>query len=242
MASMSATSRMAASRFICRSKRTMRRPAPTMDGFIPAARSGSGPWAATQKREPARSIVFAAANCVGSMPALPSRTRSAFRPMAPRPISPIAARAILYRVAIDPANALPTGDPETLYDTSGGVGGLDGAVVDAEGLIWNARWGGSCIDVYTPGGRSGSHHQGSGEAAELPGLCRPEFRPRCWSPRPGRAWTSMPGLPIRTTAKPSFSTSAHGGGRNLASGSVRHDGPLHNRRMSAACTCGTTTL
>jgi sugar lactone lactonase len=60
--------------------------------------------------------------------------------------------AILHRVAVDPANAMPTGDPETLYDHRGGAGGLDGAVVDAEGLIWNARWGGSCIDVYTPEG------------------------------------------------------------------------------------------
>jgi sugar lactone lactonase YvrE len=61
---------------------------------------------------------------------------------------------ILYRVAIDPANALPAGDPAPLFDHRGGTGGLDGAVVDAEGLIWNARWGGSCIDVYTPeGGR-----------------------------------------------------------------------------------------
>nr|WP_249150502.1 SMP-30/gluconolactonase/LRE family protein [Bradyrhizobium sp. JYMT SZCCT0180] len=59
---------------------------------------------------------------------------------------------VLYRVAIDPTNAVPIGDPETLYDNRGGPGGLDGAVVDAEGLIWNARWGGSCIDVYTPGG------------------------------------------------------------------------------------------
>lgn len=61
-------------------------------------------------------------------------------------------KAILHRVAIDPMNALPTGDPQTLYDHRGGVGGLDGAVVDAEGLIWNARWGGSCVDVYTPAG------------------------------------------------------------------------------------------
>jgi len=61
-------------------------------------------------------------------------------------------QGILHRVAIDPANALPTGNPETLYDNSGGVGSLDGAVVDAEGLIWNARWGGSCIDAYTPEG------------------------------------------------------------------------------------------
>lgn len=61
-------------------------------------------------------------------------------------------KAILYRVTIDPTNALPTGDPEPLFDHRGGVGGLDGAVVDAEGLIWNARWGGSCIDAYSPQG------------------------------------------------------------------------------------------
>jgi sugar lactone lactonase YvrE len=60
--------------------------------------------------------------------------------------------AILHRVAIDPTNAMPTADPTTLYDHRGGIGGLDGAVVDADGLIWNARWGGSCVDVYTPEG------------------------------------------------------------------------------------------
>jgi sugar lactone lactonase YvrE len=59
---------------------------------------------------------------------------------------------ILFRVAVDPATALPTGNPATLYDHRGGAGSLDGAVVDSEGLIWNARWGGSCIDVYTPEG------------------------------------------------------------------------------------------
>jgi sugar lactone lactonase YvrE len=59
---------------------------------------------------------------------------------------------ILYRVAVDPSDAVPTGNPEILYDHRGGVGSPDGAVVDSEGLIWNARWGGSCIDVYTPEG------------------------------------------------------------------------------------------
>lgn len=61
-------------------------------------------------------------------------------------------KAMLYRVTIDPTSALPTGDPVPLYVHHGGVGGLDGAVVDAEGLIWNARWGGSCVDAYTPAG------------------------------------------------------------------------------------------
>jgi sugar lactone lactonase len=59
---------------------------------------------------------------------------------------------ILHRVAVDPATAMPIGNPSTLYDHRGGAGGLDGAVVDAAGLIWNARWGGACVDVYTPEG------------------------------------------------------------------------------------------
>src|SRR6185295_2269812 len=46
-----------------------------------------------------------------------------------------------------------------------------------------------------------------------------------WSPAPGRAWTSRPERPTRTMAKPSFSMSVLGGGRNLASGSACHDGP-----------------
>jgi sugar lactone lactonase YvrE len=60
--------------------------------------------------------------------------------------------ALLQRVAIDPMTAAPTGEPQTLYDHRGGTGGIDGAVVDAQGLIWNARWGGGCVDVYTPEG------------------------------------------------------------------------------------------
>ena len=59
---------------------------------------------------------------------------------------------LLKRVTLDPATGLPTGEPTTLYDHRGGKGGLDGAVVDAEGLIWNARWGAGCLDAYSPDG------------------------------------------------------------------------------------------
>jgi sugar lactone lactonase len=58
----------------------------------------------------------------------------------------------LYRVALDPKTGLPRGAPETLL-THRGVGGIDGAVVDADGLIWNARWGGGCVDIYSPAGQ-----------------------------------------------------------------------------------------
>lgn len=61
------------------------------------------------------------------------------------------ARNVLNRVALDAATGLPVGDPVPFIHHQG-VGGLDGAVVDADGLIWNARWGGGCVDVYDPSG------------------------------------------------------------------------------------------
>jgi sugar lactone lactonase len=57
----------------------------------------------------------------------------------------------LYRVSLDQRTGLPRGAPEILMQHSG-LGGPDGAVVDADGQIWNARWGGGCIDVYSPFG------------------------------------------------------------------------------------------
>jgi len=62
------------------------------------------------------------------------------------------ARNVLNRVALDAATGLPVGDPEPLIHHRD-VGGLDGAVVDADGLIWNARWGAGCVDVYDPQGQ-----------------------------------------------------------------------------------------
>lgn len=61
------------------------------------------------------------------------------------------AREELYRVVLDPATGLPCGEPRVLVRQAA-LGGFDGSVVDADGLIWNACWGGGCINVYTPGG------------------------------------------------------------------------------------------
>jgi sugar lactone lactonase YvrE len=58
---------------------------------------------------------------------------------------------VLFRVDLDASTGLPHGEPAALIIRRGG-GGIDGAVVDADGLIWNARWGGGCIDVYSPQG------------------------------------------------------------------------------------------
>jgi sugar lactone lactonase YvrE len=58
---------------------------------------------------------------------------------------------VLCRVPLDPATGLPTGEPSALYRHEG-KGGLDGAVTDADGAIWCARWGGGCVDAYSPDG------------------------------------------------------------------------------------------
>lgn len=58
----------------------------------------------------------------------------------------------LYRVDTDPATGLPTAEP-TVFRTFGeGEGGPDGAVVDVEGVLWNARWGAGMVDAYAPDG------------------------------------------------------------------------------------------
>jgi sugar lactone lactonase YvrE len=58
----------------------------------------------------------------------------------------------LMTVAVDPANGLPLGEPRVLYDHAGQQGGLDGAAVDADGAIWIACWGASCVTVVSPQG------------------------------------------------------------------------------------------
>ncbi len=52
----------------------------------------------------------------------------------------------------DPATGLPIGDWTLFADVSEHRGYPDGAVTDAEGYIWNARWGGNCVIRYAPDG------------------------------------------------------------------------------------------
>jgi sugar lactone lactonase YvrE len=57
---------------------------------------------------------------------------------------------LLNRVPLDPTTGLPVGDPTPIVE---GEQGMDGAVVDADGLIWNARFGHGCVDVRDSTGR-----------------------------------------------------------------------------------------
>lgn len=59
---------------------------------------------------------------------------------------------ILFRVDCDPASGLPAGEPSVFLDHRGRQGGFDGSVVDADGVLWNARWGSARLDAYGPDG------------------------------------------------------------------------------------------
>jgi sugar lactone lactonase YvrE len=58
----------------------------------------------------------------------------------------------IMQVATDPATGLPIGEWSLFADVSGGRGYPDGAVVDSEGYLWNAKWGGSCVVRHAPDG------------------------------------------------------------------------------------------
>ncbi|MEI9417031.1 SMP-30/gluconolactonase/LRE family protein [Mesorhizobium sp. Cs1321R2N1] len=59
---------------------------------------------------------------------------------------------LLMRVACDPANGLPSGEPKVFVDHRSSKGYVDGSVVDRDGVLWNAVWGGKAVKAYSPDG------------------------------------------------------------------------------------------
>lgn len=60
----------------------------------------------------------------------------------------------VWRVALDPATGLPTGVPELhLSEKDLPLGGsFDGSVIDVDGVLWNAAWGGGSVSGFAPDG------------------------------------------------------------------------------------------
>ena len=58
----------------------------------------------------------------------------------------------ILKVETDPATGLPVGEWTLFADVSELPGYPDGAVVDSEGYLWNAKWGGSCVVRHKPDG------------------------------------------------------------------------------------------
>ena len=62
------------------------------------------------------------------------------------------ATGLLMRVACDPATGLPVGVPKVFVDHRSSKGYVDGSVVDRDGVLWNAVWGGAAVKAYSPDG------------------------------------------------------------------------------------------
>jgi len=58
----------------------------------------------------------------------------------------------IMQCKLDPQTGLPDGEWTLFADVSNHRGYPDGAVVDSQGYLWNARWGGSCVVRHAPDG------------------------------------------------------------------------------------------
>jgi sugar lactone lactonase YvrE len=58
----------------------------------------------------------------------------------------------IMRVACNARTGMPEGEPK-VFAESQGEGSFDGSVVDADGTLWNARWGEGRLAAYTPDGK-----------------------------------------------------------------------------------------
>lgn len=58
----------------------------------------------------------------------------------------------ILKVQTDPTTGMPIGEWSVFADVSNGRGFPDGAVVDSEGYVWSAKWGGSCVVRHAPDG------------------------------------------------------------------------------------------
>lgn len=58
----------------------------------------------------------------------------------------------ILKCRTDPETGMPVGEWTIFADVSGHPGYPDGAVIDSEGFMWNARWGGNCVIRYAPDG------------------------------------------------------------------------------------------
>ena len=71
---------------------------------------------------------------------------------------------VIQTASLDPATGLPNGEWTTFFDGEA-PGGADGSIVDSEGYLWNARWGGGCVIRLSPDGKID-------RIIEIPGVTR----------------------------------------------------------------------
>lgn len=58
---------------------------------------------------------------------------------------------IIWRVDTDPLTGLPVSEKSVFHHRTE-PGSIDGSVIDADGILWNACWGGASLNAYSPQG------------------------------------------------------------------------------------------
>ena len=64
----------------------------------------------------------------------------------------------ILRLALDPMDGWPVGEPKLFVDLTGEALNPDGSVVDNNGCLWNAQWGAGRIACYRPDGSLKTTH------------------------------------------------------------------------------------
>ena len=59
---------------------------------------------------------------------------------------------VVMRQPLDSTHGWPKGDPQVFVDLRDQDSAPDGAVTDAQGTLWLARWGGACVSAFAPDG------------------------------------------------------------------------------------------
>ena len=98
--------------------------------FIPRERFGSARWERNARRELARSIGIARANCASLFSDISIPNSICFSPDGRIAYFADTGKNIIWRVDTDPETGLPIGEPALFYQHKE-KGGVDGSVVDA---------------------------------------------------------------------------------------------------------------
>ncbi len=159
------------------SRRICSTTAPTTAVSIRAGPCGSARWIATPPRGVDRSITWPGTKVHRLFGGLTIPNGISFSPDGATGYFVDTDVGVLHRVPLDPRTGLPRGPVAIHFDHRGGEGAIDGAAVDAEGLIWTARFGAGCLDAYSPAGERGPHRLGADAATDLPDLRGPRPRP-----------------------------------------------------------------
>ena len=83
----------------------------------------------------------------------------------------------VWRIALDPATGLPRGEPEVFLTAEAlpHGGGFDGSVMDADGVLWNAAYGGGSVTGFAPDGSVVATHAVPGRQATCPCFVGPSL-------------------------------------------------------------------